>query len=257
MPPRKLTDAKVVTTNKSKKVSITDETPPISPTPAPAPKPAPKKSKKNDDEEDEEVEDNSDEEEAEDEEDANDEESNEAIDEIQYDENGVPLEVEEVDDEAAAQQGQDEDVEAEAENEEVDNDTDVETAADAAAAEAEDNDDENSEAANTTGNLDLMNCVIDDEEDEMQIDYTEVPTSERISMPKLTKYEEVRIIAVRTTQLALGAPAFVKNVNNKSPEEIAKIELSLNMIPYKIKRYMPNRTYEIWHINELEKNKYY
>ena len=37
-----------------------------------------------------------------------------------------------------------------------------------------------------------------------------------------------------------------KNVDKKSPAEIAVIELEYNMIPYLIKRPMPNNTYEIW-----------
>jgi DNA-directed RNA polymerase I, II, and III subunit RPABC2 len=61
----------------------------------------------------------------------------------------------------------------------------------------------------------------------------------------------VKIIGKRTTQLSEGAPPLVKNVDNKSPQEIAMIELQMKMIPFKIKRYLPNRTYEIWKVSEL------
>jgi len=80
-----------------------------------------------------------------------------------------------------------------------------------------------------------------------------VEDNKRITFPKLTKYERVRILAARTKQLALGAPPLVKNTSNKSPIEIAEIELEYNMIPFKIKRPMPNNTYEIWKLSELEK----
>jgi len=103
------------------------------------------------------------------------------------------------------------------------------------------------------GNIEIDDCLIDDEEVLEEVEPVEVSTSKRVSFPKLTKYERVRILASRTKQLALGAPPFVKNVDKKSPAEIAIIELEYNMIPYLIKRPMPNNTYEIWRLSELEK----
>lgn len=119
--------------------------------------------------------------------------------------------------------------------------------------EQNDNDDEqnNNEIKNDTDNIDLEECVIDDMEDDNLIERVEVPKEDRRSMPILTKFERVRIIAMRTTQLSHGAPPLVKNIDDKLPQEIAEIELQMKMIPYKIKRYLPNRTYEIWKISEL------
>lgn len=106
-----------------------------------------------------------------------------------------------------------------------------------------------------SGEIDILGCIIEDNDDtvDMDIPKTMVSMEKRMSFPKLTLYEKVRIIAVRTKQLAMGAPPYVKNVSMKSPEEIALIELEYNMIPYKISRPMPNNTYEIWKISELEK----
>lgn len=101
------------------------------------------------------------------------------------------------------------------------------------------------------GNLDLGECVIDDNDDVLLAEYIEVLKEDRRTMPTLTKFERVKIIGKRTTQLSEGAPPLIKNVNNKSPLEIATIELQMKMIPFKIKRYLPNRTYEIWKISEL------
>jgi hypothetical protein len=45
----------------------------------------------------------------------------------------------------------------------------------------------------------------------------------------------------------------VKGVENKTPTEIAELELKNNMIPFKIKRRLPNGKFEIWRLSELEK----
>lgn len=105
------------------------------------------------------------------------------------------------------------------------------------------------EGENTDFNLDCL--LAETAEEDVYVDPVEATI--KISLPKLTKYERVRILGTRAKQLALGAPPLVKNVSNKSPIEIAEIELMMNMIPFKIKRPLPNNTYEIWKLSELEK----
>jgi DNA-directed RNA polymerase subunit K/omega len=78
--------------------------------------------------------------------------------------------------------------------------------------------------------------------------------SDRISSNRLTKYEMVRILGERTKQLTMGAKALIKNYESLSYEKIAEEELKLNMIPFKIKRSLPNGKYEIWTLDELYKN---
>lgn len=75
----------------------------------------------------------------------------------------------------------------------------------------------------------------------------------RISINRLTKYEMVRILGERTKQLTLGAKPLIKNYQSLTYEKIAEEELKLSMIPFKIKRYLPNNKYEIWSLNELNK----
>ena len=77
--------------------------------------------------------------------------------------------------------------------------------------------------------------------------------SERISQNRLTKYEMVRILGERTKQLTLGSKPLIKNYQSLSYDKIAEEELKLNMIPYKIKRSLPNKKYEIWTLDELNK----
>ena len=64
----------------------------------------------------------------------------------------------------------------------------------------------------------------------------------------------VRILGERTKQLTLGAKPLVKNYKTLSYEKIAEEELKLNMIPFKIKRPLPNGSVEIWTLDELEKD---
>lgn len=88
-------------------------------------------------------------------------------------------------------------------------------------------------------------------------DYNEkeeqVVSSNRITMNRLTKYEKVRIIGIRAKQIMTGANILIKGIENKTPSEIAELELKHNMVPFKIKRKLPNGKFEIWKLSELEK----
>jgi DNA-directed RNA polymerase I, II, and III subunit RPABC2 len=79
-----------------------------------------------------------------------------------------------------------------------------------------------------------------------------VEDNKRITFPKLTKYERVRLIGSRAKQISLGAKVLIKNTNGLSPIEIAKLELIERMIPMKIKRILPDNKVEIWKLSELE-----
>ena len=76
---------------------------------------------------------------------------------------------------------------------------------------------------------------------------------DRQSSAKLTKYEMVRILGERTKQLTMGAKPLIKNYKGLSYDKIAEEELLLNMIPFKIRRPLPNGKYELWNIEELYK----
>jgi len=88
----------------------------------------------------------------------------------------------------------------------------------------------------------------DYEEKEQKVD-----NNKRISINRLTKYERVRIIGTRAKQIIMGSNILVKGIENKTPTEIAELELKHNMIPVKIKRKLPNGMFEIWKLSELEK----
>ena len=117
-----------------------------------------------------------------------------------------------------------------------------------------------------------QNCNIDDYLDEVideeilepetfikctNIESTYVSKENRISMNRITKYEMVRILGERTKQLTMGAKPLIKNYGSLSYEKIAINEFKLNMIPYKIKRPLPNGTFELWDLEELYKEHLY
>ena len=56
----------------------------------------------------------------------------------------------------------------------------------------------------------------------------------------LTKYEKVRILSTRATQLAMGAPPTVNIGNLSDALSIAEKELEEGVLPLKIIRNFPN-----------------
>ena len=89
-------------------------------------------------------------------------------------------------------------------------------------------------------------------QDDQSIEY--VSKEDRLSSNRLTKYEMVRILGERTKQLTMGAKPLIKNYQTLSYDRIAEEEFIRNMIPFKIKRPLPNGKYEIWNLEELSKD---
>jgi DNA-directed RNA polymerase I, II, and III subunit RPABC2 len=69
--------------------------------------------------------------------------------------------------------------------------------------------------------------------------------------PILTKFEKARIIGVRLQQLANGARPLVDTSNLKTINEIVHLELEKRMIPFIIRRLLPNGHYEDWKLEEF------
>jgi len=76
-----------------------------------------------------------------------------------------------------------------------------------------------------------------------------VNSEDRVTIPILSKYEKVRLIATRAKIISEGGKPLIKNYNNLSEIEIAELELENKVIPYKIKRVLPSGKYEIWDPN--------
>merc|ERR1712217_899712 len=63
----------------------------------------------------------------------------------------------------------------------------------------------------------------------------------------MTKYEKARLLGTRAEQ----APIMVDPEGEISPLEIATKELKEKKIPFVIRRYLPDGTYEDWPVSEL------
>jgi len=108
----------------------------------------------------------------------------------------------------------------------------------------------------------IEDAVNDDDEYFDNTEETELPAEtsteflskeNRMSANRLTKYEMVRILGERTKQLTMGSKPLIKNHQGLSYDKIAELEFVNNMVPFKIKRPLPNGKFEIWTLDELYK----
>eukprot|EP00897_Mesotaenium_endlicherianum_P005056 jgi/Mesen1/4579/ME000232S03833 len=67
----------------------------------------------------------------------------------------------------------------------------------------------------------------------------------------MTKYERARIIGTRALQISMNAPVMVELQGETDPLEIAAKELREKKIPFTIRRYLPDGSYEDWGVDEL------
>lgn len=87
----------------------------------------------------------------------------------------------------------------------------------------------------------------------MDIDKGEkvVQEKERVTTPYMTKYEKARILGTRALQISMNAPILVDRDNETDPLEIAKKELRQKKIPLMVRRFLPDGSFEDWHVREL------
>ena len=118
----------------------------------------------------------------------------------------------------------------------------------------EDDDDYNDIVPDDAVPEDDQECFYNIEQNETINTQNNVPKEDRISSPFLSKYERVRALGQRARQISLGAKILVKNIDltTKKPFEIAKIELEHGILPFKIRRTLPNGNIEEWKISELK-----
>ena len=79
----------------------------------------------------------------------------------------------------------------------------------------------------------------------------------KISKPIMTIYEFDKIIALRTQQIASGAPLFINDMttNVKSNMELRQIalkELTEGRLPFMVERKLPNNKKEYYRIRDLD-----
>lgn len=80
----------------------------------------------------------------------------------------------------------------------------------------------------------------------------QVEKDKRITTPFLTKYERARVLGTRALQIAMCAPVMVEIENDTDPLALATKELKACKIPFIIRRYLPDGSYEDWALSELQ-----
>ncbi|PWA88429.1 DNA-directed RNA polymerases II, IV and V subunit 6A [Artemisia annua] len=73
----------------------------------------------------------------------------------------------------------------------------------------------------------------------------------RKTIKYMTKYERARILGTRALQISMNAPVMVELEGETDPLEIAMKELRQRKIPFTIRRYLPDGSYEDWGVDEL------
>ncbi|GIL63314.1 hypothetical protein Vafri_17410 [Volvox africanus] len=74
---------------------------------------------------------------------------------------------------------------------------------------------------------------------------------QRITTRYMTKYEKARVLGTRALQISMNAPVMVELSGETDPLEIAMKELREKKVPFTIRRYLPDGSYEDWGISEL------
>ncbi|TVU46307.1 hypothetical protein EJB05_05833 [Eragrostis curvula] len=95
-------------------------------------------------------------------------------------------------------------------------------------------------------NEDATDDVIEGEEKEQ-----EKTERTRKTSKYMTKYERARILGTRALQISMNAPVMVELEGETDPLEIAMKELRARKIPFTIRRYLPDGSYEDWGVDEL------
>ena len=92
-------------------------------------------------------------------------------------------------------------------------------------------------------------------EEGSQVQKNIIPKEQRQTTPFLTKYEKARIIGARALQISKNSPVLLSNAQlggETDPIIIAEIELREKKIPFIIRRYLPDGSYEDWPVKDLK-----
>ncbi|KAM5562368.1 DNA-directed RNA polymerases II and V subunit 6B-like [Rosa sericea] len=106
---------------------------------------------------------------------------------------------------------------------------------------------EGAEEEDVDNNDDLAGDAVETDDKEEQVP-VERP---RKTSKFMTKYERARILGTRAVQISMNAPVMVELEGETDPLEIAMKELRERKIPFTIRRYLPDGSYEDWGVDEL------
>jgi DNA-directed RNA polymerases I, II, and III subunit RPABC2 len=81
-------------------------------------------------------------------------------------------------------------------------------------------------------------------------------STRKLTLPILTKYEKVKVLAFRASQICQNSPIYTsiepEDLKKMTALDIAEKELESRSIPFKIRRYFPDKSYEDWSLEELQ-----
>ncbi|CAL9156626.1 unnamed protein product [Musa hybrid cultivar] len=103
-------------------------------------------------------------------------------------------------------------------------------------------------AEDQENNEDAPDDVVGPEAEDKEQEKVERP---RKTSKYMTKYERARILGTRALQISMNAPVMVELEGETDPLEIAMKELRERKIPFTIRRYLPDGSYEDWGVDEL------
>ncbi|KAJ4800287.1 hypothetical protein LUZ62_051533 [Rhynchospora pubera] len=106
---------------------------------------------------------------------------------------------------------------------------------------------EGAEEEADNNNEDAPDEVVPEDEKEQQEPIVRI----RKTSKYMTKYERARILGTRALQISMNAPVMVELEGETDPLEIAMKELRERKIPFTIRRYLPDGSYEDWGVDEL------
>ncbi|XP_075499851.1 DNA-directed RNA polymerases II, IV and V subunit 6A-like [Primulina tabacum] len=97
-------------------------------------------------------------------------------------------------------------------------------------------------------NEDAPDAIEDDGDDKREHEPVERP---RKTSKYMTKYERARILDTRSLQISMNAPVMVELEGETDPLKIAMKELRQRKIPFTIRQYLFDGSYEDWGVDEL------
>ena len=106
---------------------------------------------------------------------------------------------------------------------------------------------------------DEESVILNDEENKEEEDgalgirrgIRKVAEEERITSRFMTKYERARILGSRALQISKNAPLMVDPGEESDPYKLAEMELDKRKVPFIVRRYLPDGSYEDWKVSEL------
>ena len=79
---------------------------------------------------------------------------------------------------------------------------------------------------------------------------------ERMTLPILTKYEKARILSLRASQIIRSSALWIhitpEELQRMTAMEIAEKEFEMKKIPFVVRRFFPDKSFEDWSLNELK-----